>query len=178
MTNHFLFQIGVVLAMSIPSMASEPYEPWPSKDKLRGIEQAAYACSRDNSKEACLRVRQIADPLMDHSRLPGLCKDVLWSLMDAAKVANTNDFRRKDTITNAARRVQKVCAEQMMKKSRRSIVRPEPDWVSIKVEAELLALHQGGDISANGNQELHAHVWLLHGCCPQTSAFRQGSVRG
>ncbi len=104
-------------APSNPATA-EPYEPWPSKDQLRSIEQAAYACSRDNSTEACARVRQLADPLMDHSRLPGLCKDVLWSLMDEAKVANTNDFRRKDAITNTARRIPRVCAEPVMKKEK------------------------------------------------------------
>ena len=55
---------------------------------------------------------------MDHSRLPGLCKDVLWSLMDEAKIANSNDFRRKDAITNTARRIPRVCAEPVMKKGK------------------------------------------------------------
>ena len=108
----------LLLAMASPAIAAEPYEPWPSKDQLRRIEQTAYACSRDNSTKACARVRQLADPLMDHSRLPGLCKDVLWSLMDEAKVANSNDFRRKDAITNTARRIQRVCAEPVMKKEK------------------------------------------------------------
>ena len=111
-----LIRIGLVLALAAPATAMEPYEPWPSKDLLRSIEQGAYACSRDNSTEACSRVRQLADPLMDHSRLSGLCKDVLWSLMDEAKVANTNDFRRKDAITKTARRIPRVCAEPVMKK--------------------------------------------------------------
>ena len=108
----------VLLAIASQAMAAEPYEPWPSKDQLRSIEQAAYTCSRDNATEACARVRQLADPLMDHSRLPGLCKDVLWSLMDAAKVASTNDFRRKDAITSTARRITRVCAEPVMKKGK------------------------------------------------------------
>ena len=113
-----LIPIGLVLALAAPATAMEPYEPWPSKDLLRSIEQGAYACSRDNSTEACSRVRQLADPLMDHSRLPGLCKDVLWSLMDEAKVANTNDFRLKDAITNTARRIPRVCAEPVIKKGK------------------------------------------------------------
>ena len=111
-----LIRIVMVLAMTTPLMAAEPYKPWPNKDQLRGIERAAYACSRDNSTEACARVRQLADPLMDHSRLPGRCKDVLWMLMDEAKIANTNDFRRKDIITNTARRIPRVCAEPVTKK--------------------------------------------------------------
>ena len=108
----------LLLAMATPAIAAEPYEHWPSKDELRGIEQAAYACSRDNSTEACSRVRELADPLMDHSRLSGLCKDVLWSLMDEAKVASTNDFRRKDSITNTARRIPRVCGEPVKKKEK------------------------------------------------------------
>ena len=113
-----LIRIGLALAVAAPAMAAEPNEPWPSKDQLRSIEQAAYACSRDNSTETCSRVRQLADPLMDHSRLTGLCKDVLWSLMNEAKVASTNDFRRQDAITNTARRIPRVCAEPVMKKSK------------------------------------------------------------
>ena len=111
-------RVLLLLAFASPVIAAEPYEPWPSKDQLRSIEQAAYACSRDNSTRACRLVHQLADPLMDHSRLPGLCKDVLWTLMDQAKVANTNDFRRKDSITTTARRIPKVCAEPVIKKEK------------------------------------------------------------
>ena len=113
-----LIRIGLVLALTTPTTAVEPYEGWPSKDQLRSIEQAAYACSRLNSTKACARVRQLADPFMDHPRLPGLCKDVLWSLIDEAKVASTNDFRRKDAITIKARRISRVCAEPVMKKEK------------------------------------------------------------
>ena len=111
-------RILLMLAMATPAIAAEPYKPWPSKEQLRRIEQAAYVCSRDNTTEACARVHQLADPLMDHSRLPGLCKDVLWTLMDEAKVASTNDFRRKDSITNTARRITRVCAEPVKKKEK------------------------------------------------------------
>ena len=113
-----LFCTSLALVLAAATTAAEPVEPWASKVQLRSIEQAAYACSRDNSAKACARVRQLADPLMDHSRLPGLCKDVLWSLMDEAKVASTNDFRRQDAITNTARRIPRVCAEPVMKKGK------------------------------------------------------------
>ena len=113
-----LIRIGLVVALAAPASAVEPYEAWPSQEQLRAIEKAAYACSRDNTAEACAHVRHLADPLMDHSRLPGRCKDVLWMLMDQAKVAKTNDFRRKDAITNTARRIQRVCAEPVMKKEK------------------------------------------------------------
>ena len=111
-------RVLLLLAMAGSAFAAEPYEPWPSKDRLRGIEHAAYACSRDNTREACARVRQLADPLMDSQRLPGRCKDVLWTLMDEAKVASTNDFRRKDSITNTARRIPRVCGEPVKKKEK------------------------------------------------------------
>ena len=111
-------RVLLLLTMASPATAAETYEPWPTKDQLRSIEQAAYACSRDNSTQACAGVRQLADPLMDHSRLPGLCKDVLWSLMDEARVASTNNFRRKDAITNTARRIPRVCAEPVLKKGK------------------------------------------------------------
>ena len=113
-----LIRISLVLALAAPATTVEPYEAWPSQKQLRGIEKAAYACSRDNSTEACAHVRHLTDPLMDHSRLPGLCKDVLWMLMGEAKVANTNDFRRKDAIINTARRIPRVCAEPVMKKEK------------------------------------------------------------
>ena len=64
-------RVLLLLAMAIPATAAEPYEPWPSKDRLRSIEQAAYACSRDNSTQACRLVRQLADPLMDHYQVAG-----------------------------------------------------------------------------------------------------------
>ena len=113
-----LIRIFAILSLSAPSVAADPYVAWPSKEQLRGLEQAAYACSRDNSTEACTRVRQLADPLMDHSRLPERCKDVLWMLMDQAKVSNNNDFRRKDTITNTARRIPRFCAEPVTRKEK------------------------------------------------------------
>ena len=118
MTMPIQFTALLISVLSSAAAAAEPYEPWPSKDQLRSIEQAAYACSRDNSTDACARVRQLADPLMDHSRLPGLCKDVLWSLMYEAKVASTNDYRRKDSITKTARRIPRVCAEPVIKKEK------------------------------------------------------------
>ena len=111
-------RVLLLLCIASPAIGAEPYDPWPSKDQLQGIEHAAYTCSRENSREACARVRRLADPLMDNSNLPGLCKDVLWSLMNESKVASTNDFRRKDAITNTAQRIPKVCAKPVVKKEK------------------------------------------------------------
>ena len=60
MTNMKIFSlicIGLALALAVATTAAEPYEPWPTKDQLSSIEQAAYACSRDNSTQACTLVR-------------------------------------------------------------------------------------------------------------------------
>ena len=35
--------------------------------------------------------------------------------MDEAKVANNNDFKRQDTITNTARHIPRFCAEPVTK---------------------------------------------------------------
>ena len=36
-----LTRAALVLSLANPAIAAEPYEPWPSKDQLRSIEQAA-----------------------------------------------------------------------------------------------------------------------------------------
>ena len=60
MTNMKIFSlicIGLALALAPATTAAEPYEPWPTKDQLSSIDQAAYACSRDNSTQAWTLVR-------------------------------------------------------------------------------------------------------------------------
>ena len=101
-------RVLLLLAMASPVIAAEPDEPWPSKDQLRGIEQAAYACSRENSAEACEGLRQLADPLMDHSRLPGLCKDpATWS--DPSKDQQADEApRRLPLSSRGSRRMRPV----------------------------------------------------------------------
>lgn len=111
-------RVLLLLTLASASTAAELDASWPSRQQLQRIEQAAYACSRDNTAEACTQVRQLADPLMDNQKLSGLCKDVLWGLMDEAQVAGSNDFRRKDRITKMARRIPTVCAEPIRKKEK------------------------------------------------------------
>ena len=88
----------LLLALALPVQAAEPYVPWPSKEKLREIQLAAYSCSRENDASDCSRARSLADPLMDHPRLPVVCKDVLWRLVETAKVAPANTYQRRDAI--------------------------------------------------------------------------------
>ena len=57
MTMPIQFTALLISVLASAAAAAEPYEPWPTKDQLRSIEQAAYACSRDNSTQACTLVR-------------------------------------------------------------------------------------------------------------------------
>jgi len=60
MTNMKIFSlifIGLAVGLQAATTAAEPYEPCAPKDQLSSIEQAAYACTRDNSTQACTMVR-------------------------------------------------------------------------------------------------------------------------
>ena len=97
--------------MASPAIAANAYVPWPSQDTFSTLQKEAFLCSLNNSPDQCEEVRQRADALMDHPRLPAICKDVLWSLVGEARVAATNSFRRRDAIDQPARRLTGVCSE-------------------------------------------------------------------
>ena len=119
----------LLLAIASPALAAEPYVPWPSKDQLNAIQFAAYNCSLNNDPDSCGRTRALADPLMDHPRLPGLCKDILWSLMEQATVASSNDYKRRDAIDTTARRLASVCAKPSpAKPATKSRSSPDQGW--------------------------------------------------
>ena len=101
----------LLLALSLPAQAAGKPPTWPNKDQLRAIQSAAFDCSRENTKDTCDRARSLADPLMDHPLLPGVCKDVAWSLLEQARVAPTNDYKRRDAIDEPARRITRICAK-------------------------------------------------------------------
>jgi hypothetical protein len=61
--------------------------------------------------DTCTRTREIANPLMDHPRLPAACKDTVWELMQEAKPATNNSSQRRDSIDSPARRLTVVCAD-------------------------------------------------------------------
>ena len=48
---------------------------------------------------------------MDHPLLPAICKDVAWSLLEQARVAPTNDYKRRDAIDEPARKITRICAK-------------------------------------------------------------------
>ena len=93
------------------------YVPMPKKEVFRDIQQQAYICSRNNKVKDCKRTRLLADPLMDHPRLPYACKDAIWELITMAKRANENSFKRRDSIDIPARKLSIVCKSQPKKRN-------------------------------------------------------------
>ena len=106
---------ALLLVLALPVQAADPNVPWPSKAKLREIQLAAYSCSRENDSADCSLARSLADQLMDHPRLPVVCKDVLWAVIERSNTAASNDYKRRDNIDREARRLTISCAEPVKK---------------------------------------------------------------
>ena len=96
-----------------PVLARQQDPPFPSEQELRELQQLVFACGRDNTSAPCEQARRRADPLLDHPRLPGSCKDVLWTIRQRSVVAASNSFERRGPIDRAARRLTAVCRLQL-----------------------------------------------------------------
>ena len=92
-----------------PAARSESYVAYPSPESMREVQLAALACARENTSDTCTRARKLADPLLDHPRLPGGCKDALWAIVQTATPASTNSLARRDAIGDPAGRLLLVC---------------------------------------------------------------------
>ena len=103
--------LGLAILAPYAVRAQLKYVPFPTKSELRSLQLLAYACSRENTVDTCTRTSEIANPLMDHPRLPAACKDTLWELLQEAKPATTNSYKRRDSIDSPARRLTVVCAD-------------------------------------------------------------------
>ena len=86
-----------------------PYVPFPSADLIREVQLTALTCARENTANSCEQARRIADPLMDHPRLPANCKDVIWQVIQKSQPASSNSFQRREAITNPAQKLPMVC---------------------------------------------------------------------
>ena len=82
---------------------------YPSPETLREVQLAALACARENTSDTCSKARKLADPLMDHPRLPGGCKDALWAIIQTSTPASSNTLARRDAIGDPAGRLLLVC---------------------------------------------------------------------
>jgi len=95
--------------------APPPSDVFPPPETFRSLRLLTLACGRDNTAEPCDQARAVADPLLDHPRLPASCKDALWEIRQRARVAATNSFKRRDPIDKAAEDVKAFCRQQEVK---------------------------------------------------------------
>ena len=101
--------LGLGLMPLASTARAQGYVAYPSTDTMREVQLAALACARENTSDACTRARKLADPLMDHPRLPGGCKDALWAIIQSSTPASTNTLARRDAIGDPAGRLLLVC---------------------------------------------------------------------
>ena len=104
--------LGLIALLAAPLQAAPKDPPYPSMDLLRELQLQTFACGRDNTIEACGKASTMADPLMDHPRLPGGCKDALWAIRERAKPATTNTFERREALNRAGQDVIPFCKQQ------------------------------------------------------------------
>ncbi|MFM8975456.1 MAG: hypothetical protein ACKOFN_07100 [Vulcanococcus sp.] len=102
-------QLGLAPLAEARSASAQGYVAYPSPETLRDVQLAALACARENTSDTCTQARKLADPLMDHPRLPGGCKDTLWAIIQTATPASSNSLARRDAIGDPAGRLLLVC---------------------------------------------------------------------
>jgi hypothetical protein len=94
-------------------LRAAPADPaFPPASTFRSLQLTTLDCGRDNSSAPCERARAMADPLLDHPRLSGRCKDVLWDIRQKATVAPANSPQRREAIDASARDVTVFCRQQ------------------------------------------------------------------
>ncbi len=102
--------------VSAPGLTANLYVPFPSQESLKELQLITIACARDNTAESCAKSRKLADPLMDHPRLPASCKDLIWSIVQDAKPATSNSYQRREALSNPAQRLLLVCRSMELAK--------------------------------------------------------------
>jgi hypothetical protein len=100
------------LTLLAPAAALAKDPPMPTSEELRQLQLLTLACGRDNLSEPCQQARQQADPLLDHPRLGGSCKDTLWAIRENAVVAPSNSFERRQRLNRAGADVTIFCRPQ------------------------------------------------------------------
>lgn len=71
---------------------------FPPAQLFRELQLITIACGRDNTPEPCDKARGMADPLMDHPKLPASCKDTIWNIRERAVVARKNTYERREAL--------------------------------------------------------------------------------
>lgn len=90
---------GVVAGDGLAQQAAKlDLTTFPPNQVFRTIQLSTVACGRDNTAEPCEKARNLADPLMDHPKLPAACKDTLWDIRERAVVAPKNSYDRREAL--------------------------------------------------------------------------------
>lgn len=110
---HLALLASLPLAGASPLRAAPAPPAFPPSSEFRSLQLITLACSRENTAESCDKARSLANPLLDHPRLPASCKDVLWTIRQRSVVAASNSFERREPIDSAARRLTAVCRLQL-----------------------------------------------------------------
>ena len=100
--------------------------PFPPASTFRSLQLTSLDCSRENSSAPCDRARAMADPLLDHPRLSGRCKDVLWDIRQKATVAPANSAERREAIDASARDLTMFCRQQVKPQPQPPAGEPKP----------------------------------------------------
>jgi hypothetical protein len=101
---------GSATMQAAPALAGD--QPLPTDETLRELQRQTLACGRENSLEPCELARNQADPLLDHPRLSGRCKDTLWIIREEALVAPSNTYERRQRLNRAGGDVMLLCRPQ------------------------------------------------------------------
>ena len=125
--------MAALLSLGMMPLAStaraQGYVAYPSTDTMREVQLAALVCARENTSDTCTRARKLADPLMDHPRLPGGCKDALWAIIQKSTPASTNTLARRDAIGDPAGRL-----------LLRNLFRADPKMAPFRDDPEVVAM--------------------------------------
>ena len=98
---------------------------------------------------------------MDHPLLPAICKDMAWSL-EQARVAPTNDYKRRDAIDEPARKMTQSCQPTKPSKPNR-LHRPSPDQSKSKLKRCLHQLaHFATDLLQQSRADFRVLLDLIH----------------
>lgn len=104
---------GLLTLTPLAPLQAAPREvAYPATDLLRRLQLDVLDCGRENNATSCEAARKVADPLLDHPRLPASCKDVLWTIREKAVVAPTNSFKRREELNQAAADILPICRER------------------------------------------------------------------
>jgi len=82
---------------------------FPPTQLFRELQLTTIACGRDNAAGPCDKARAMADPLMDHPKLPASCKDSVWNIRERAVVAPKNTYERREALNRDSSDLVALC---------------------------------------------------------------------